>query len=96
MKFKSFKIVEICLMIKTKFLSRKFLVLNFILQPYFSPLDTFIRKGKDLEQDTGGPKTYGSHGSGSGSGTLAWTLLFLFFSLPFYAYVIDTGIFLGY
>jgi hypothetical protein len=62
MKFKSFKIVKICLMIKIKFLERKFLY-------YFTPLDTFMGKGKDpdpylrlmyLDVDPGGPKTYGS------------------------------------
>ncbi len=50
---------------------------------YFSPLYTFIRKEKDLEPDQdpylwlmnpGGPKTCGSCGSGSGSGSP--TLLF--------------------
>ncbi len=42
MKFKSFKIVKLWLMIKIKFLARKFLY-------DFSPLNTFKGKGKDLD-----------------------------------------------
>ncbi len=39
---------------------------------YFSPLNTFMRKGKD--PDPGGPKTCGSgSGAGSGSPTLVLT-----------------------
>ncbi len=60
-------------MIKIKFLARKFLY-------YFSPLSTFKGKEKDpnpdlyleitdTDADPGGPKTYGSHGSGSISGS---------------------------
>ncbi len=44
MKFKSFKIVKMCLMIKTKFLTRKLLY-------YFSPLKAFMGKGKDPDPD---------------------------------------------
>jgi hypothetical protein len=58
-KFKSFKMVKIYI---------KILFCNH----YFSPLNTFLRKGKDPE----GPKTYGSYGpgSGSGSGKLIYTV----------------------
>jgi hypothetical protein len=47
MKFKSFQIVKICLIITLKFLARKFWF-------YFSPLNTFTGKGKDpdLHPDT--------------------------------------------
>jgi hypothetical protein len=46
---------------------------------YFNPLNTFMRKGKD--PDPGGPKTYGSGGSGSGSvsATLLKTLSYKLF-----------------
>jgi hypothetical protein len=40
MEFKRFKIVKICLMIKIKFFSRKFLY-------YFSSLNIFMGKVKD-------------------------------------------------
>jgi hypothetical protein len=56
----------------------KILCKNFVLNHYFSPLNTFMRKGKDPDQepepdpnfllidpDPGGPKTCGSCGSGS-------------------------------
>ncbi len=70
MKFKSYKIVIICLMIKNKFLARNFCKILFC-NPYISQLHTFMRKGKDLDPDpylllrdpdadSGGPKTYGS------------------------------------
>jgi hypothetical protein len=44
MKFKSFKIVTICSMIKIKFLGRKIMY-------YFSPLNTFVGRGKDPDPD---------------------------------------------
>jgi hypothetical protein len=44
MKFKSCKIVKICLIIKLKFLARKGWY-------YISPLNTFMRKEKDLHPD---------------------------------------------
>ncbi len=58
MAFESFKIVKISLMIK---ITTKVLFFNH----YFSPLYTFMRKGKDLDlylllidsDDPGGPKT---------------------------------------
>ncbi len=58
MKFKSFKIVIICLMINYKWnvLQENFCIKIFFCYYYFSPLKTFIRKGKNL----GGPKTFGS------------------------------------
>jgi hypothetical protein len=48
----------------------------YFVKHYFSPLKTFMRKGKDpeldldphlllMDSDPGGPKTYGSCGSGS-------------------------------
>jgi hypothetical protein len=43
MKFKSFKIVKICFMIKIKFLARKFWY-------YFRLLNTFMVKGKDPDR----------------------------------------------
>ncbi len=58
---------------------------------FFSPLNTFMRKGKDphlllMDPDPGGPKTCGSSGSGSGSPTLFnihegrnWTMISTFF-----------------
>ncbi len=51
MKFKSFKIVKICLIIKIKFLARKLLYKNLFWNHYFSPLYSFMRKGKDLDPD---------------------------------------------
>jgi hypothetical protein len=48
---------------------------------YFSPLNTFMRKGKDpdpqlllMDPDPGGPKTCGSCGYGFGSGSGSPTL----------------------
>jgi hypothetical protein len=73
-KLKSFKILRICLMIKMNFLARKFLCKKFFGNHYFSPLNTFMRNGKDPEPDPhpypylwltdpdadlGGPNTYG-------------------------------------
>jgi hypothetical protein len=55
MQFKSFKIVKLCLMIKTKFLFK-----NFILEPLFQSAQQFVRKGKDPDTDPGGPNTNGS------------------------------------
>ena len=49
MKFKSFKIVKICWMIKIKFFARKFCIKILFCNHYFSPLNTFMRKGKDLD-----------------------------------------------
>ncbi len=79
MKFKNFKILKIRLMIKIKFLARKFLY-------YFSMLNSFIGKGRDSHPDPylwltdpGGPKT-------SGSGTLQFSpyrYRFLLFILLF-------------
>ncbi len=53
MKFKSFKkIVKICLTIKIKFLARKFFCIKILFwNPYFSPLKTFMRKGKNPDRD---------------------------------------------
>jgi hypothetical protein len=55
----------------------KFCVKILICRHYFSSLHTLMRKKKDTEPDSnlrlmdpGGPKTYGSCGSGSGSPTL--------------------------
>ncbi len=51
----------------------------YFIRHYFSPLETLMRTGKDLEPDPhlwltdpdlGRPKTCGSYGSGSGSPTL--------------------------
>jgi hypothetical protein len=44
MKFKSFNIEKICLMIKIKLLTRKYLY-------YFSPFNTFMGNGKDPDPD---------------------------------------------
>ncbi len=54
MKFKSFKIVKLCLMIKINFFARNFFSYNFIFNHYrySSPLNTFMRKkGKDPDPD---------------------------------------------
>ncbi len=56
---------------------QKFCVNILFCKHYFSPLNTFLRKGKDPDpylwlMDPGGPKTCGSCGSGSGSPTLPW------------------------
>ncbi len=61
----------------------KFCVKILFCRHYFSPLNTFMRKGKDPEPDPGGPKTCGSCGSGSGSGspTLLQTFLILFLNM---------------
>ncbi len=40
MKFKSFKIVKICLMIKIKFLARKFFIKILFCNHYFNPLSS--------------------------------------------------------
>ncbi len=53
-------------MIEIKYLTRKFQFLNFILQPLFRPLNSFMRKGKDP--------------NGSGSGTLLF-IFYLYFIL---------------
>jgi hypothetical protein len=55
MKFKSFKTVKICLMIKIKFLARKIFVKIFFCYHYFSPLNTFMRIKKDPGADRGSP-----------------------------------------
>jgi hypothetical protein len=58
MKVKNFKILKLCLMIKIKFIIRKFCIKNiFFFKHYFSPLNTLMSKGKD--SDPRGPKTYG-------------------------------------
>ncbi len=44
MKFKSLEIVKICLIIKIKYLEKNF-------GYHFSPLNTFLRKGKDPDLD---------------------------------------------
>jgi hypothetical protein len=51
MKFKSFKIVKICLMIKIYFKQECFFIKFLLCNHYFSPLNTFMRKGKDLDPD---------------------------------------------
>ncbi len=45
-----------CLMIKIGFLARKFLNWNYILQHYFSLLNTFMRKGKGSRPVTNGSR----------------------------------------
>ncbi len=46
MKFKSFQILKICLMIKIKFLARQIFSIKILFcHIYSSPLNTFIRKG---------------------------------------------------
>ncbi len=61
---------------------------------YLNPLNTFMRKGKDLnpylwltDPDTnpGGPKTYGSYGPGSGSGSGTQVYFYFFFSVPMFS-----------
>jgi hypothetical protein len=46
MKFKSFKMIKICLMIKIQFLARNF-CFKFYFATIFSPLKAFMRKGKN-------------------------------------------------
>ncbi len=58
MKFKSFKIVQICLMIKIKILNKNLLYCNFILQPLFQSAQHFNEKRERFELVT--------EGSGSG------------------------------
>ncbi len=80
-KFKKFKIVKICLMIKI--FCEEIFGFKFFLQPLFQSAQNFYqKKGKDPEPDPsypdaypGGLKTYGSYGFESGSGTLVLTLL---------------------
>jgi hypothetical protein len=38
-------------MIKTKFFARKFLFKILLCNHYFSPLNTFMKKGKNLDPD---------------------------------------------
>ncbi len=68
MKFKSFKIVKICLLIKVKFLAKKFLYNNFILQPLFKSAQYFYQKGEGSGTETGAGSTSGSVLVTNGSG----------------------------
>jgi hypothetical protein len=56
MKFNSFKTVKICLMIKMKLYARKFLYLNFILQPLFQSAKHFYEKREGSGCGFGMPK----------------------------------------
>jgi hypothetical protein len=49
MNFISFKIVNKCLMIKIKFLARKFCIKILFRNHYVNPLSTFIKKGRIQE-----------------------------------------------
>jgi hypothetical protein len=58
MEFKRFKIVTICLMIKIKFLARKFFVLFQSAQHFYGKSKVIVTN--DPDADPGGPKTCGS------------------------------------
>jgi hypothetical protein len=51
MKFKSFKILKICSVIKIKFLSKNFCINILFCNHYFSPLNLFMKKGQDPDPD---------------------------------------------
>ncbi len=63
-KFKSFKIIKNILTIKIKFFATKFFFKIWFCNHYYSPLNTFMRKRKDMESDSDPLVT---NGSGCGS-----------------------------
>jgi hypothetical protein len=68
MKFKTLKIVKICLTIKNKFLAIHFLYKNFILRPLFQSTQHFSTKKEGSVTGGGSGSVLENNGSGCGSG----------------------------